>query len=427
MAQTEPIVENAYRVRAVHCHHRAGEEEVYRHLKRAVEPLNRTWEQLRAARRIGIKFNQDWNPHKLIYHAGNRQQHVSEAVARAVLRLLREHTRAELFAVDVGVIPPPEGGNRETNTTLLPVLREFGVPFVDGHQDPVTWAQVPGGGLMFERYPIPQSTAQADAMVSVQKMKNHLFTGVTLCLKNLFGLVPLPPAGRPRGYYHHLVRMPYMLVDLGRIFNPTLNIIDALVCQAGEEWGQGEHPRLCDTLIAGDQVVATDACAAALMGHDPAADWLTPPYHRDRNTLRLAAEAGFGTVDLSAIDFASEVEAPLGEFFTKQIDPPETIVSWRRSTAEQALHFREHRAEIARQHAGNYILLQMGQVRWSDPHGRIGLSRRQLAGDHPEQALWLKLVPPANDGSEPNAEDEHYEVYEQTLRQIQQLEEVRRV
>ena len=35
--------------------------------------------------------------------------------------------------------------------------------------------------------------------------------------------------------------MPYMLADLGRIFNPTLCIIDGLIGQAGREWGNGRN------------------------------------------------------------------------------------------------------------------------------------------------------------------------------------------
>ena len=41
--------------------------------------------------------------------------------------------------------------------------------------------------------------------------------------------------------------------------------------------------RVVDTVIAGDQVVATDAVMAHLMGHDPESDWLTDPFLRDRN------------------------------------------------------------------------------------------------------------------------------------------------
>ena len=110
---------------------------------------------------------------------------------------------------------------------------------------------------MFRQYLLPQSAVDSDAFVSVSKLKCHAFTGVTLCLKNLFGLPPMPPFGRARVYYHHIIRLPYVLVDLGRIVDPALNIIDGLVGQSGREWG-GEG-RIADTLIAGDQVIATEA------------------------------------------------------------------------------------------------------------------------------------------------------------------------
>ena len=103
-----------------------------------------------------------------------------------------------------------------------------------------------------------------------------------------------------RTYFHHAIRLSYVLPDLARITNPCLNIIDALTGQWGREWnGEG---RVCDALIAGDQIVATDTVGATLMGHDPTSDWPTPPFRRDRNHLRVAAEGGFGTVDLSQID-----------------------------------------------------------------------------------------------------------------------------
>lgn len=405
----------SFHVRAVHCDYQSGDEEVYLALKRAAGPLTQAWEKLRQARRIAIKFNQDFMPTWVVTYQGHRQQLVSDPVMRATLRLLREQTRAELFAIDVGVESLRLGEGRLAGAMALPVLREFDVPFVDGHVDPVVWVPVPGGGQIFQRYPVPRSITEADAVVSVQKLKNHVFAGVTLCLKNLFGLVPIQPRGRPRAYYHHLVRLPYMLADLGRIFDPVLNIIDGLVCQAGEEWGQGDQPRICNTLIAGDQVIATDACSAYLMGHDPQADWLTPPFHHDRNALLIAAENGFGSVDLSQIDFQSELQAPVGAFFAREIDLPERVVSWRRTTAEQALFYRDHQKEIVERYAGQYILLQMDEVRWSDPAGRISLSRRQLAGQHPEQGMWLKYVDPQE------AEGEHYEVYEHTLQQMQSI------
>jgi uncharacterized protein (DUF362 family) len=401
-----------YSVRAVHCDYRSSDEEVYQALKRATAPLNRAWEKLGKARRIAIKFNQDWVRERLVVHEGHRQQLVSDQVARATLRLLRERTHAELYAVDIGMEAIYANVTDGSSTHLLPVFREFNLPFIECEKVPTVWTSVPGGGEMFERYPLPQPVLEADALVSVQKMKNHTFMGVTLCLKNLFALMSIQPVGRPRVYYHHLVRLPYMLADLGRMMDPALNIIDGLVAQAGMEWGRGEHPRICNTLIAGDQAVATDACGTCLMGHDPQADWPTPPFHRERNALRVAAEGGYGTVDLKQIDFQSELTAPVGEFFAQAFDTPEMVRSWRRTTAEQALFYRDHQAEFEKQYAGKYILLQMGQVRWSGLEWNIQESRRILSGEHPEQGMWMKYV----DAHDP--EGEHFEVYEKTLKEL---------
>jgi hypothetical protein len=241
-------------------------------------------------------------------------------------------------------------------------------------------------------------------------MKNHGYMGITGCLKNLFGLMPGAPYARPRHYYHHLVRMPYMLADIGRIFAPALNIVDALVGQAGMEWGDGEGmARTVNGLMAGDHVIATDTCMAHLMGHDPRADWLTPPFLRDRNALVVAAEGGFGTVDLDEIDFVSELEPqPAGAFFAKAWDSGNTVVTWRRTMAEQGLYYRDHMAELL-DYAGEYILLQDGEVRWHAADGIMRTSRRKLAGRYKNHAMFFKYVDPEE------TEREHYEVYEQVL------------
>jgi hypothetical protein len=398
-----------YHVQAVFCDYRSNDEEVYQALKRATLPLTGAWEKIRRARRISVKFNQDYVADRVKYYQGHRMQLVSDPVARAVLRLLRENTTAELISVDIGVEGLWSGVKDETSTTLLPIFNEFDVPLIEGFYDHTTWVDVPGGGLMFDRYPIPETLSKVDAIVNVQKLKNHAFMGITLCLKNLFAFAALQPAGRPRTYYHHLVRMPYMLADLGRIFTPTLNILDGLVTQAGMEWGPGDNPRICNTLVAGDQVIATDACGCYLMGHDPKGDWPTQPFLRDRNALLIAAQKGFGTVNLDEIDFQSEVTAPVGEFFSVQPDKEETTTSWRRTTAEQGLFYAENREKIISEYAGKYILLQMGQVRWSDPTGNLNISRRILSGDHPEQGMLLKYVDPEEN------EGEHFEVYQKTL------------
>ena len=412
-----------YRVRAVHCDHGSEDDVVYEALKRATAPLDKAWARLKPARSIAIKFNQDFDPKRVPLFEGQREQLVSDKVARAVLRLLREETDAELFCVDTTVFKRDTEPGVRFSTQLAPVLDEFGVAYVNADRPPHGVYEVPGGGQMFRRYVLNQQTMEADALVDVQKLKNHAFMGVTLTLKNLFGLMTQMPANKPRHYYHHLVRMPYMLADLGRLFDPALNIVDGLVGQAGMEWGNGRgFGRATDTLIAGDHPVATDTCGTHLMGLDPMTDWLAEPFHRDRNPLLVAAEGGYGTVDLNAIDFESEVEPqPEGTFFAVMTDSLETVISWRRTMCEQALYYRDHMRELAETYAGEYILLQDCQVKWHDPDGHIRVSRRQLAGENPGHAMFFKYVDPEE------AEGENFAVYESALAHLRTLDRVCRI
>lgn len=391
-------------VRAVHCEHTAGEQEIYNRLSQVTEPLTEAWDRLARARQIVIKVNMMES--RIYYHAGRRQELVDDAVARALFRLLRERTGAELVAVDTYIY-----GNEQItpdNFNYAYLLQEYGVRYVDVNRPPFVTCKVPGGGSMFDQYTLNRAIQDADEIISLATLKNHLYMGVTLCTKNLFGLPPtIPPEGRTRSYYHHLIRLPYVLVDLGLITRPCLNIIDGLVGQTGREW-RG-RPVISDTLIAGNQVISTDACAAFLMGHDPRADWPVPPFRRDRNHLLMAAERGFGTVDPEHIDFVTEVDPPLGEYEADELDAPETVRSWRRTACEQGLYYRDHQAHLTDEYAGQFIYIQDGQVVWNGNDPRHLGSRRQLAGNRTNSALWLKYVDPEE------REGEYFERYQECL------------
>ena len=396
-----------YTVRASHCDHRASEEEIYEVLKRTTDPLDQSWKKLEKARRIVLKFNMIKPPERIEYFAGHRRELVDDAVARAVLRLLRERTTAELIATDT--YPYGNGHVTPDDFNYRYILDDFGVRYVDSNLPPFATYDVPGGGCMFDRYLLNAIFAEADEVVSIAKMKNHAFMGITLTLKNLFGLPPMiPPEGRTRSYYHHLIRLSYVLPDLGMITKPCLNIVEALTGQWGREWG-GEG-RICNALMAGDHPVATDACGMTLMGHDPHSDWPTPPFRRDRNHLLIAAEHGFGTVDLNEIDFVSEVEAPLAEFDSVSTDPDATVANWRRTTCEQGLIYQDEQRKLIDRYRGEFIYMQDGQVVWNgDNPSNLG-SRRKLSGDKKDSALWLKYVDPAE------GEGERFERYGECLR-----------
>jgi hypothetical protein len=143
--------------------------------------------------------------------------------------------------------------------------------------------------------------------------------------------------------------------------------------------------------MAGDHPIATDACGAHLMGCDPTSDWPTPPFRRDRNHLLVAAQRGFGTVNL------------------EEIDSPRMVERWRTTACEQGLFYRDHAERLIGEYANQFIYLQEGEVVWNGEDPSHLKSRRVLSGEKKDSALWLKLVDPEE------REGECYAAYEECL------------
>ena len=114
-------------------------------------------------------------------------------------------------------------------------------------------------------------------------------------------------------------------------------------------------------------------------------------------------------MDLDEIDFETEVEGPVGVFLTAGLDSAETVARWRETTCEQALFYRENRDRFISQYAGEFIMLQEGDVIWHGPDASALRSRRELSGRNKDSAIFLKLVDPEE------VEGERFEVYEREL------------
>jgi uncharacterized protein (DUF362 family) len=395
-----------YKVRAAHCSHQATADEIYQRLKEITAPLDRSWEKIEKAQKIVVKANMQMRTDNVQRIGGRRQELVDEEVLMASLRLLKERSDAQIMMLDTSTAAPGQRPGDDYN--MRPLIEELGIGYVEAGDPPFVNYKVPGGGIMFSQYQLSAVIQEADAFVSLAKMKNHGFMGITLCLKNLFGLPPILPSGRVRTYFHHTVRLSHVLPDLGLITQPCLNIIDGLTGQARCEWG-GEG-RIADTLIAGDHVIATDACGSYLMGTDPRLDWPTPPFRRDRSPVAVAAEHGFGTTNLDEIDFVADgCQSPVAEFDSQQAEPADYIAQLRRTASEQALFYRDNRDGLLDKHAGQYIFLQDGEVVWNGDKAQDAGAVQSIAADKRDQALWLKLADPEE------VEGEHMGVYERVL------------
>ncbi len=206
---------------------------------------------------------------------------------------------------------------------------------------------VPFGGYVFPAFDLNHSYEDCDVFVSIAKMKEHGTAGVTLSMKNCFGITPatiygtgagvdepsiLPNGGRqlvhsgyrqpsksapaekdPKSPRMDTWRVPRTVVDLVAARPIHLAIVEAIKTMTGGEgpWIREEQKGVAPgVILAGLNPVTTDAVSMAVMGFDPMADRGTPPFERCDSTLKLAEEAGLGTRDLKRIEV---VGVPIAE------------------------------------------------------------------------------------------------------------------
>jgi uncharacterized protein (DUF362 family) len=196
---------------------------------------------------------------------------------------------------------------------------------------------VPFGGYMFSSLELNHSYHDTDVMISLAKLKRHITAGVTLSMKNLFGITPnslygseagsekatggRDPLHDPSGFEKLQLpglkpdatwrdpfsRVPRIVIDECSARPIDLAIIDGISAMTGGEgpWcSQAAEIKLTTPglLIAGRNAVSTDAVATAIMGYDPRAPRMTHPFDHGDNFLLLAEQAGLGSADLSQIE-----------------------------------------------------------------------------------------------------------------------------
>ena len=222
---------------------------------------------------------------------------------------------------------------------------------------PYTRFTVPNGGHLFPAYDLNTAYAECDVLVSMAKIKEHATAGITLSIKNCFGITPttiygdrcgieepspIPYAGRtgvmhngnrqpsksalaekdPRSPREGGYRIPRCIADLVAARPVHLTVLDGIETMAGGEgpWNRGVRPCAPGVLVAGTNCVTTDAVAMAIMGFDPMADRGTAPFETSDNTLRLAEELGVGTRDLRQIEV---IGTPIKEALFKFREVPQ--------------------------------------------------------------------------------------------------------
>lgn len=220
-------------------------------------------------------------------HAYTRPEFVE-----GVLRALQDRDDGEVTELAVGErcgITVPTRAAFE-GAGYYPMFKRTGVKHYHFEEEPQVEIPLTHAARLRDYLFTPEPVARADFFVNCPKFKSHPWTTVTFSMKNYIGI---------QDDRHRLIdhdhRLNEKIADLQYIVQPQLIAIDAIT--AGEGRMLTPIPFDLGLVILGNSQVAFDAVCCHVIGVDPASV----------EHIRLAAERGFGTMDLGAIEITGDV------------------------------------------------------------------------------------------------------------------------
>lgn len=206
-------------------------------------------------------------PNLIEPHAGVEHINTHPQVVRAAVEAFRK-----LGASEVVVAEGP-GHCRDSvlvleESGLGDVLAEDRVRFADLNYERGYRVDNLGRTTRIAALTLPASVRRADWIVSLAKMKTHHWTGVTLSMKNLFGVMPGIYYGWPKNVLHW-EGIDRCIYDINATVKPHFAIVDGIVGMEGDGPIMG-RPRHAGVLVMGRNLPAVDATSARIMGIDPA-------------------------------------------------------------------------------------------------------------------------------------------------------------
>jgi len=203
----------------------------------------------------------------------------------AVAEMVRECLNAGAKKVIVTDVSCNESHRCFVRSGIASAARDEGAEIVLPEES--LFHQVNLRGDVLGEWPVLEPFIAADKMINFPVAKSHSLTGVTLGMKNWYGIL-----GGARNRLHQ--RIHESLADLADVMRPTLTLIDAyrVLIRNGPTGGSLADVLLKKTLVAGTDPVALDAYVAK-------AYWDLEP--RQLHYLQLAQDRGLGTMDFAKV------------------------------------------------------------------------------------------------------------------------------
>ena len=335
-------------------------------------------ERLARAARILIKVNTGVG--RAPQYRGRPIDCVDGSVFAGLAAFVHERTEAHVLVGDGWRAGGLEERARERG--YMAPIEQYGYELVDLAQAPYARFDVPYPA-MFRWYELSSALQDVDLTISVSKMKSHHLCGITLSIKNLFGLAPTPVYAFPMVALHSPIRQPGILADLTALFPPEICLIDGIVGCNYAEWAvMGGDPVTTGVLIAGDNAVATDAVGAQYMCVDPATSVGTAPFWLTDNHIRFASERGLGSIDAADVEVIGQMPA-IRKPFSVAIDMhPQTAAQgarWREEMCRQAQGYFADRGRYVRDYVGEIVMIGKGKVLMHAPAAEFQTSKMQAS------------------------------------------------
>jgi uncharacterized protein (DUF362 family) len=168
------------------------------------------------------------------------------------------------------------------------------------------WTEVPSRTAL-GTIAISNLVTAADRVISIPVLKSHRLTHVSLSLKNFIGTMSSDRYGWPTRKKIHFIPggVEQTYLDVVASLKPDLAIIDGSICCEGNGPavmpGRGSSVDMKERLgswllLASTDLVAADATAARIIGHDPA----------ELSQIAMAAEQGLGEMRVESIDMVGD-------------------------------------------------------------------------------------------------------------------------
>lgn len=179
-----------------------------------------------------------------------------------------------------------EGGAGDTRQAFKTarvdaVASRYDIKLLDLNRDTRVQVNIPGSSALKEGFIAKTVLDWPTCLVSIPRLKVHHISLITLGMKNMMGAL------QPKSIMHSSIHEK--ICDLNTLIKPRLTVIDGIIgSEKDEVYGS---PVEMNVIVAGLDVVATDAVGAAIMGIDP----------KKVKHLQLAEQKGIGISNLDKI------------------------------------------------------------------------------------------------------------------------------